>query len=142
MRARQASGAPGRTMEPGAGSIEDHDDLPSLRRFPLPQAPARGRIIVPEQVAHATVTALHGFCGPDGRHEGIVFWAGRCEGLDQLIAAAVVPAATHVMQARRREVLDPAAGSHEFVKHAVECAEPDREMTLSVLEVRRSGGEV
>jgi hypothetical protein len=42
----------------------------------------------------------------------------------------------------RREVLGPAVGSHEFVKHAVECAEPDRKMTLSLLEVRRGGGKV
>lgn len=75
--------------------VEDRDDLPSARRFPLPEAPARGRIIVAEPVAQATATALRGFCGPDGRHEGIVFWAGRRESPDQLIAAAVVPAAVH-----------------------------------------------
>jgi hypothetical protein len=39
-------------------------------------------------------------------------------------------------------VLGPALGGHEFVKHAVERAEPDREMTLSLLEVHGSGGEV
>jgi hypothetical protein len=36
----------------------------------------------------------------------------------------------------------PAVGGHELVEHAVERAEPDREMTLALLEVRRSGGQV
>lgn len=71
------------------------EDEVGFRRRPLPEALARGRLIVPEVVAWATMTALRGFAGPDGRHEGIVFWAGRREGLDQLIAAAVVPDAQH-----------------------------------------------
>lgn len=65
------------------------------RRAPLPLAPARGHLIVPEAVAVATHTALRGFIGPDGRHEGIVFWAGRQVGDDQLIAAVIVPRAVH-----------------------------------------------
>lgn len=85
----------GRGTKQRAHPARDHDDLSSSRRLPLPVALARGKIIVPETVAHATVTALRGFCGPDGHHEGIVFWAGRREDADQLIAAAVVPAAIH-----------------------------------------------
>lgn len=65
------------------------------RRTPLPLAPARGHLIVPEAVAVTTHTTLRGFIGPDGRHEGIVFWAGRQDGDDQLIAAVIVPRAVH-----------------------------------------------
>lgn len=65
------------------------------RRAPLPVAPARGHLIVPEDVAVTTLTALRGFLGPDGRHEGIVFWAGRQDGNDQLVASAIVPRAVH-----------------------------------------------
>lgn len=68
------------------------------RRLPLPLGPARGHLIVPETVAVTTETALRGFMGPDGRHEGIVFWAGRQDGDDQLIAAAIVPRAIHGRQ--------------------------------------------
>ena len=89
------SAGPSHTSRQGAHPVAEQDDLFSPRRVHLPAAPARGRIIIPEAVAHATVTALRGFYGPDGRHEGIVFWAGRREALDQLIAAAVVPAAVH-----------------------------------------------
>lgn len=65
------------------------------RRTPLPLAPARGHLIVPEAVVVSTLTALRGFHGPDGRHEGIVFWAGRHEGNDQLVASAIVPRTVH-----------------------------------------------
>jgi Prokaryotic homologs of the JAB domain len=65
------------------------------RRTPLPSASARGHLIVPEAVVVTTLTALRGFHGPDGRHEGIVFWAGRQDGTDQLVAAAIVPRAVH-----------------------------------------------
>jgi proteasome lid subunit RPN8/RPN11 len=65
------------------------------RRNPLPLAPARGHLIVTDSVRRATETALRGFIGPDGRHEGIGFWAGRQEGDDQLVAAVIVPRAIH-----------------------------------------------
>jgi hypothetical protein len=65
------------------------------RRNPLPLAPARGHLIVTDSVRRATETALRGFIGPDGRHEGIAFWAGRQDGNDQLIAAVIVPRAIH-----------------------------------------------
>ena len=41
-----------------------------------------------------------------------------------------------------REVLARAAGTHELVEHAVECAEPDRKVTLSFFQMRRSAGEL
>jgi proteasome lid subunit RPN8/RPN11 len=65
------------------------------RRTPLPLAPARGHLIIPETVARTTEIALRGFMGPDGRHEGIVFWAGRRTEDDQLVATAIVPRAVH-----------------------------------------------
>ncbi|MGH3217860.1 MAG: Mov34/MPN/PAD-1 family protein [Streptosporangiaceae bacterium] len=43
----------------------------------------------------ATETALRGFVGPDGRHEGIVFWAGRRDGADQIVVTVIVPRAIH-----------------------------------------------
>jgi hypothetical protein len=41
----------------------------------------------------------------------------------------------------RNDLLGKAAGMHEFVEHAVECAEPDRQVTLSLFQVRRSAGK-
>jgi proteasome lid subunit RPN8/RPN11 len=61
----------------------------------LPSAPSRGRLIVPADVAELTRRALQEFCGPDGPHEGLVYWAGRRCGSDALVLAAVVPAADH-----------------------------------------------
>ena len=65
------------------------------RQNPLPLAAARGHLIVTDSVRRATETALRGFIGPDGRHEGIVFWAGRQDGNDQLIVAVIAPRAIH-----------------------------------------------
>lgn len=66
-----------------------------FRRPTMPSAPARGHLLIPESVAQATQLALRGFAGPDGRHEGIVFWAGRLDDGDQLVATALIPRATH-----------------------------------------------
>jgi len=77
---------------------EGHDDVKTghiYRQAPLPLAPARGRLIITDSVRRATETALRGFIGPDGRHEGIVFWAGRHAGNDQLAVAVIVPRAIH-----------------------------------------------
>jgi hypothetical protein len=71
------------------------DFLGVLRRAPLPECAARGRLIVPESVALATQKALKAFRGGDGRHEGIAFWAGRRDADDHLIGAAVIPNARH-----------------------------------------------
>jgi proteasome lid subunit RPN8/RPN11 len=65
------------------------------RRNPLPLAPARGHLIIPESVRAITETSLRGFYGPDGRHEGVVFWVGRETGADQLVAMAIIPRAVH-----------------------------------------------
>jgi hypothetical protein len=42
----------------------------------LPIGPNRGRLFVPESVANETGNALQLFHGRDGRHEGLVYWAG------------------------------------------------------------------
>lgn len=65
------------------------------RMTPLPVATCRGRLIVVEDVTHATRVALQGFRGDDGRHEGIVFWLGRRVGEDALVVGAYVPRAIH-----------------------------------------------
>jgi proteasome lid subunit RPN8/RPN11 len=65
------------------------------RLTPLPLAPARGHLVVSETVKNITEIALRGFAGPDGRHEGIIFWAGRETDADQIVVTAVVPRATH-----------------------------------------------
>lgn len=70
---------------------------PVLRRKRLPQAPSRGHLLVVEAVATETLRALRGFAGPDGRHEGIVLWAGhRLEG-DTVVCSCVVPEAEHTV---------------------------------------------
>jgi proteasome lid subunit RPN8/RPN11 len=46
-------------------------------------------------VVQGTETALRGFFGPDGRHEGIVFWCGRRDGDDHVVTIAIVPRASH-----------------------------------------------
>lgn len=70
------------------------DDLVH-RRKPLPEAPARGRLIVTEATMDETAAALRAFRGRRGRHEGIVFWAGRQCGTDTVVAAALLPRAEH-----------------------------------------------
>lgn len=75
---------------------EDAETTGRVHRLaPLPLAPARGHLIVPEAVKVATETALRGFAGPDGRHEGIVFWAGRQDVADQIVVTVIVPRAIH-----------------------------------------------
>jgi proteasome lid subunit RPN8/RPN11 len=68
----------------------------TVHRFtPLPVAPNRGRLLVPADIAALTRTVLQSFSGPDGRHEGLVYWAGRrCDG-DTLVLSAVVPLSDH-----------------------------------------------
>lgn len=72
-----------------------HDDEPVHRRKPLPRAPGRGRLLVVENVAAATLSALLGFEGDDGPHEGIVLWAGHRIDDDTIVDACVVPEAEH-----------------------------------------------
>jgi hypothetical protein len=65
------------------------------RRTPLDLRPARGHLLVSADVVEYTERALRGSYGPDGRHEGIVFWVGRRIDDDHLVASAVVPRSTH-----------------------------------------------
>jgi proteasome lid subunit RPN8/RPN11 len=68
------------------------------RLTPLPTAANRGRLIVGAQVLSATKAALQQFRGPDGRHEGLVYWVGRrCE-QDALAVSAVLPVSNHGLQ--------------------------------------------
>jgi proteasome lid subunit RPN8/RPN11 len=65
------------------------------RQTPLPRGRARGRLLVPDAVAEQTCRHLQRSAGADGRHEGIVLWAGWSARLDTLIVAAVAVAAEH-----------------------------------------------
>jgi len=66
-----------------------------LRKTYLPIRPPTGRLLVAESVAWRTRTALQGFWGPDGPHEGLVFWLGRRISTDTVVLAAVVPDCEH-----------------------------------------------
>jgi len=65
------------------------------RQTPLPRERARGRLLVTDAVAEQTRRHLQRSAAADGRHEGIVLWAGRSAGPDTVVAAAVVVAAEH-----------------------------------------------
>jgi proteasome lid subunit RPN8/RPN11 len=69
----------------------------SVRRHtPLPRGPAHGRLLVTDAVAEQTRWHLQrsaGVCGH--RHEGVVLWAGRADGPDTVVVAAVAVAAEH-----------------------------------------------
>jgi proteasome lid subunit RPN8/RPN11 len=66
-----------------------------FRLTPLPRSPNRGRLLVPVAVAEATIAVLRRFGGPDGPHEGLVYWAGRRADRDLLVLTALVPASDH-----------------------------------------------
>lgn len=83
---------------PTQQSDSQTNDIPVHRISPLPKAVARGRLIVPGTVMHDTAYALTQFCGEDGRHEGIAFWAGRLCGDDCVVVACIVPDASHGRQ--------------------------------------------
>jgi proteasome lid subunit RPN8/RPN11 len=60
---------------------------------PLPQADARGRLLVCEGVLERTRSALRASVGTDGRrHEGLVFWAGRRDRDAAVAVMALSPA--------------------------------------------------
>lgn len=69
-----------------------------MRRKPLPIAEARGRLIVTQSAGEVTLRALAGFRGADGRHEGLVFWAGRQIDSRTYVLSAIVPECTHARQ--------------------------------------------
>lgn len=73
----------------------DVDEGGVLRRTPLPEAPARGRLIVTEAAAKQTNGHLQQFSGEDGRHEGLVLWLGRRVGEDTIISAVATPKVRH-----------------------------------------------
>jgi hypothetical protein len=70
-------------------------DRPVARRRALPVAAARGALIVPEGVLNETRGALLASGGPDGRHEGLVFWAGWVLPGLTVIAVAIPPQLEH-----------------------------------------------
>ena len=80
---------------PSAAAPDIETDGLVHRRRPLPEVPARGRLIVAEAAMAETSSALRASRGRHGRHEGIVFWAGRLCGTDTLVTAALLPHAEH-----------------------------------------------
>ena len=68
---------------------------PVYRLRPLPEVPARGRLVVAEQVLAATSSILTSFSGEDGSHEGIAFWLGRTIDGDTYVVSAMRPEAEH-----------------------------------------------
>jgi len=68
------------------------------RETELPEAHARGRLVVAAHVAQSTRAALETFRGRDGRHEGLVFWCGVTIDADTFVLSAVVPTSTHGRQ--------------------------------------------
>jgi len=68
------------------------------RMTDLPIRENRGRLIVSEQVVLHTRLALLGFRGPDGRHEGLVYWLGRRVDQDTMVLGAVIPLCDHEPQ--------------------------------------------
>ncbi len=79
--------------------------MPVHRIPPLSEGANRGRLIIAASVAAQTRIALQGFCGPDGPHEGMVFWVGRRLEPDIIVAGAVIPVCQHGPQ----QVLAPPA---------------------------------
>ena len=65
------------------------------RLTPLPEGPARGRLLVAAAVASRTSEELARFSGTDGRHEGLVLWLGRRVEGDVMITALAAPPVEH-----------------------------------------------
>lgn len=65
------------------------------RLKPLPVGPAIGNLIASSLVIERTMHALRQSYGPDGKHEGLVFWAGRRCGADAIAMMALVPRTDH-----------------------------------------------
>jgi hypothetical protein len=61
------------------------------RLTPLSTGPARGRLIVAENVLAVTSAALQGSSGRCERHEGLALWLGRTEGPTTIVLAAAAP---------------------------------------------------
>jgi hypothetical protein len=68
----------------------------TVHRFTLlPEAPARGRLVVAEDVVTSTRRALRTFRGKRGPHEGLVYWTGRVVGGSSYVLCAIVPDCDH-----------------------------------------------
>jgi proteasome lid subunit RPN8/RPN11 len=63
------------------------------RRTPLPVAPARGQLLVAQQVIAPTTAALRASTGPGGPHEGLVLWLGRTTATTTMVIAMICPQA-------------------------------------------------
>lgn len=63
------------------------------RRTPLPVAPARGQLLVAQQVIEPTTNALSASAGPGGPHEGLVLWLGRTTAATSIVIAMICPQA-------------------------------------------------
>jgi len=61
------------------------------RTTPLPEGPARGRLLVAAGVLDPTRAALEASSGPAGRHEGLVLWLGRVLDTTTLVVAVATP---------------------------------------------------
>lgn len=68
---------------------------PVHRKTDLPVADGRGRLLVAEQVVAGSIDALKASKGFDGRHEGLVIWAGRQFDDITLVTTTVVPETQH-----------------------------------------------
>lgn len=85
------------------------------RRSPLPQAAARGQLIVADQVLAPTSAALQRSRGLDGPHEGLVLWLGRTVGASTVVLAMTEPGTDHGPQhvfCDERAVGDAARTAH------------------------------
>jgi len=71
--------------------------MPVNRDERLPQCAARGNLLVCESVLNATQLALQARDGNGDPCENLVLWAGRYEGSDSLVVAAIVPRANHAL---------------------------------------------
>lgn len=73
----------------------------TVHRFTfLPEAPARGRLVVAADVLEATARTLRTFRGETFHghslpHEGLVYWAGRIIGGSSYVLSAIVPECDH-----------------------------------------------
>lgn len=68
---------------------------PSYRESCLPRGELRGRFLISEGAVLEASRLLPTYRGPDGDHEGIVFWYGHCDNDLAVITTAVAPSADH-----------------------------------------------
>lgn len=68
---------------------------PVHRETELPVAEGRGQLLVAEHVVGGSIDVLRASKGPDGRHEGLVIWAGRQLDDITVVTTAVVPETNH-----------------------------------------------